>query len=326
MDIAVSPYHLTTREPPAIAALMLARRVVTMRPAPVGEHGGLNGASGEQTARRVPAYRRFIESWAWSTPLWKDGLITGDYRGRSPVDDMWAVVEHVRRTGECASLRRFFRQDEYPDAEAYLRAVAADLLKGGPDPGISLPVAAGIDRFAAKHGLLVARARAASLAQRVEAAIARPMFSVGVPTLTQASAERIVHARSVMHEERDALGAAVRRIAASDDAPGREEMSDLHEAVTGYAQRFRDAREELLMGGADDDIRVVEGVTTISAVRLPWDAVLTSSVRALGVMAGGHASDCADAEGSSPNLPALADGMAGRTVVALLIRNMGQAA
>ena len=32
----VSPYHLTTREAPALAALLFADRVVTIRPTPLG--------------------------------------------------------------------------------------------------------------------------------------------------------------------------------------------------------------------------------------------------------------------------------------------------
>ena len=34
MLIAVSPYHMTTREPAAMAALLLASRVVTILPTP----------------------------------------------------------------------------------------------------------------------------------------------------------------------------------------------------------------------------------------------------------------------------------------------------
>jgi hypothetical protein len=44
--------------------------------------------------------------------------------------------------------------------------VAADLLKGGPDPAITVPLAAGIDQFAMRHGAAVARSSPFSIARR----------------------------------------------------------------------------------------------------------------------------------------------------------------
>ncbi|QKK09619.1 MAG: hypothetical protein HND58_16560 [Planctomycetota bacterium] len=76
MFAAISPYHLTTREPPAMAALLLAERSVTFMPSPRGTREEI-----EQAAAESPEYVRFMETWAWSMPLWKDGLL-GSAAGR----------------------------------------------------------------------------------------------------------------------------------------------------------------------------------------------------------------------------------------------------
>jgi hypothetical protein len=62
MLVAVSPYHLTTREPAAIAALLLADRVVTLLPGP-------DRRGAELAAERLPHYLDFVLTWEWSVPL-----------------------------------------------------------------------------------------------------------------------------------------------------------------------------------------------------------------------------------------------------------------
>ena len=74
MHVAVSPYHLTTREPPAMAALLLAGAVITMVPAPPSARRGLTvdrdaarGAAGE-----APGYADLLESWRWAAELFRE--------------------------------------------------------------------------------------------------------------------------------------------------------------------------------------------------------------------------------------------------------------
>jgi hypothetical protein len=60
MLIVASPYHLTTREPAAMAALLLARQVVTLLPTPLEGAGSSREAMA--AARCVPTYRALVES------------------------------------------------------------------------------------------------------------------------------------------------------------------------------------------------------------------------------------------------------------------------
>ncbi len=351
MDIAVSPYHLTTREAAAMVALMLGRRVVTMLPAPVdatrhdgvGGFGGIDGMSALQTASKIPTYRRFVESWAWTSVLWERGVLRHSRDGETIVNDMWAVTRHIEEDHDCVALRHFARRRDFPDDGAYLSAIAADLLKGGPDPGISVPVAAALDRFATRHSIVVARSNGipnASLAQQAEARLAQPIATFSMPLLLQASAQRILHWREELEAERTGVATALRRLS--------EQVAVCSGAFAGAAARDVDAlmsaanrlsfvtaerRDELMMGSADDEVRVIESVATISCVPLPWDAVLTSSVKAIdslhpvGAVAGNKNSETRTELRPHVNgAGAIAkyDEVTGRKFLALVVKVVGQ--
>lgn len=318
MNVLVSPYHLTTREPAAMAAVALARRVVTVVP------------SAEGTARALPAFARFAKSWSWSVPLWKAGVLGGEYGGLSPEVDVVEATRHIQRDAGCVSIRHFLH--EHGDERAYLTALANDLMKGGPDPGISLPVAAGLDRFAARTGCVVARGAAASLAQRAEASLAVPVFNVVVPVFVQATAERVLHYREVLAEEVARLGAAVEPLASSGAGGSGETASlarDVQASAAALAAAFETTREELFLGASDDDVRPVAGAVSLSGVRLPWDAVLTSSVRAvehLSPALHGAAGGLSQAGAGTSTLPVVRDAVAGKTVLSIVVRPVGRSA
>ncbi|MCA9287425.1 MAG: hypothetical protein KDA05_02505 [Phycisphaerales bacterium] len=59
MDIVVSPYHLTTREAPAMAALQLADRAITMMPTPFA------GTAKRDVEGAVAAAERIVTGLGW---------------------------------------------------------------------------------------------------------------------------------------------------------------------------------------------------------------------------------------------------------------------
>lgn len=353
MDIAVSPYHLTTREAAAMAALLLARRVLTMLPAPVdteinghgtsSARGGIAGMSALQTAAKIPTYRKFVESWSWTVPLWERGVLQYSREGETLVNDMWAVTQHIEEDHDCIALRHFTKRHDYPDEGAYLSAVAADLLKGGPDPGISVPVAAALDRFATRHSIMVARSsgpRNASLAQQAEAKLAQPIATFSMPILIQASASRLLHWREVLGKELDGVSAALRRlseqVAQKSNASNNfthivaRDVQALLNAASALSSAVESRHEELMMGAKDDDVRAIETVATISCVPLPWDAVLTSSVRAIDALhpVGSREPTSQDADRvtdtESNGAMTRYDSVRGRSFLALVVKVMGQ--
>ena len=195
MDIVVSPYHLTTREAPAMAALQVASRVVTMMPTPFS---GVSRRDVEGAARTAPRYREFMASWRWSGPLWEAGVIAPHHEGFDAAEHVRLAFDRIAADARYAPLRPLMKPHVFESEREYLQAVAGDVLKGGPDPAITVPVAAGIDRFAARHGLAVARAHPTSISQRAEARLGERLLALAIPALTQASADRILALRALL--------------------------------------------------------------------------------------------------------------------------------
>jgi hypothetical protein len=281
--IVVSPYHLTTREPAALAAMLLADRVVTMLPAPLEGKawGDVRGA-----AVRVPRYLEFMQSWQWTVPLWREGVIASGIEGDEAASRLRSVCERIDRDPGLAPLRLLMKPDLFEDHERYLDSLARDLLKAGPDPGITVPVAAGLDAFAMQHGVMVARSEPKSVVQKAEAELGRQVFAAAVPVLLQADAERILEARELLSKELGELRAAMDRASElARETPNGEKLKGLLAGpVKKYADGFEAEREELLSAAEADDVRVVEGTVMLTGMLLPPDCVFASSLRAMKAM------------------------------------------
>jgi hypothetical protein len=312
--VAVSPYHVTTREPPMMAAALLAERMVTLVPGAVSSKG-----EAEVAAARAPAFAQMMRSWSWSEPLWRAGVMTGSLEGEDASAD---VAEASRQLGEdeaLASLRPLVRDMLGDDEGLFLSRLARDVLKGGPDPGLSLPMAAGLDRFAARLGALVARAHPTSVAQKAEMTLARFPRSVAAPVLLQADAARVLHARDVLRQELDGLREAVSAVVQQplDEALG----AGLSKAAGVLSRAFAARRDEVMEDCSADDVRAIEGSVVVTIAHLPTDAVYRSAVQAL-VGLGGAGARRAGREATAPVME-LSRGV-GAPVVGLFVKAMGQ--
>jgi len=325
--LALSPYHLTTREAPAMAALLLAQRVVTMMPVPTS---GTADPSLRAAIDEAPSYLRFMESWQWSLPLWREGVIGSVYQGEDAADEMAGVCEKIDREPAYAMLRPMLRRSLFDDDKSYLSSLAVDLLKGGPDPGISVPVAAAMDRFASRHGLAVARSAPTSIAQKAEAKLGRRVFGTALPVLVQADGTQLLFARSVLEPELNMLRRALHSVLSAQDAieatPGAIQISELDDAVRLYTEAFSARREELLTPRDADDVRPIESTVTIAGVMLPGNAVLRSSADALASISGrarGQAARSARGAGRVTTALAIPDPADVRPVCSLVFKTLG---
>lgn len=287
--VALSPYHLTTREPAAMAMLLLAEHAVTLMPAPFGGRVGasVSRAAVDDAARATPVYLSFMESWQWAMPLFREGVVGSVFAGEDAADDARAACGRVVTDAGLSPLRRFMRPELFEDDRAYLSAVARDVLRAGPDPAVSVPLLAGLDSFAARHGLAVARSHAVSVAQRAEQRMGRRLAAFVVPVLTQASGERVLLGRALLEEPlsalREAAARALRPIAAGDGGVDESALPGLKSAAAAYAAAFEAHRADLTAppGRYDaDEVRVVAEEVSVSLLALPVDAVLRSSLAA----------------------------------------------
>jgi hypothetical protein len=271
----VSPYHLTTREPACAAALLLCDRCVTLIPTPPGPADRT-----KRLARAVPRFVEMMETWRWSTPLWSSGVLASAFEGTDACADVETARRAIATDAALSVVRGLAGLDDAPtdpDPVRMLDAIARDVLRSGPDPAISLPVAAGLDAFAARHGLVTFRSHAQSLAQQAEAALARPLCAAALPLLARCSAARLAEARDRLSEPLATLRAAVRDAFEARGAPGRT----LRECARAYAAAFDAAGPDLLRPEDDDDLpRVRAGEAALSLVILPHDAVLRSACAA----------------------------------------------
>jgi hypothetical protein len=318
MIVAVSPYHLTTREPAAMAALLLAERVVTMLPAPLE---GKEWGAVQRAAQRVPRYLEFMESWRWTMPLWSAGVIVSGVAGREAVDEILPVCMRIDREEHLAPLRLLMKPELFEDHERYLDEMARDLLRAGPDPGINVPVAAGLDSFAGLIGAAVARSEPSSVVQKAEAKLGRQVFAIAVPVLLQGDGERILKAREVLEPQlRDLREALAGMSSEAGEGTGESAAKEqLLAAAKAYAEVFEGHRAELVDPDEDDEVRVLDGTVTLTGVVLPADAVLESSLSAMRALAPGRQL----ISGQNGNGHAL---VRGKSVLSLLVRVLGRSA
>jgi hypothetical protein len=324
MRVAVSPYHLTTREPAAVTAFLLGSSVVTMLPAPLS---GGERERAERVAFRVPRYLDFMESWRWTVPLWSEGVIGAEWDGDVAADEVRAVWDLIAGDERLRPLRGLMRPQAFASDEAFLDAMAADLLKGGPDPSFTVPVAAGLDRFASRHGIVVVRSEPVSLVQKAEERLGRRVFVVAIPVLLQASAHGFLAARGLLEEELDGLRSAIAAladVAERGDSNGHISAAErgLSVASKAYAGAFEANREAILRpeGRDEDDVRTVDGMVTITGMFMPMDAALVSSLSAVRTLAPSLGS----AQASSSSLPVPVK--QARDVFTLLVKVMGRPA
>ena len=272
MIVALSPYHLTTREAPAMASLQLAEHVVTLLPsAPIDEIVD-ERAGFEQAVRTIPRYHELLDAWRWCETLWAEGVVASTLDGADPAAD---VQDQMRRLsmGERPELAPLIEHGLENDGWGMLGSVAKDLMRGGPDPAISLPVAAGLDAFASRHNLVAARSRAASMAQKIEEQLATKVASFAVPILAQAGGDRIAEARDLLAPELDVLRAEMVAAIAGEEA-------DILDAAHAYTAAFERDREHLVRTDDELDERTIARTVSVSLVSLPADCVLRSAVQA----------------------------------------------
>jgi len=291
LTIAISPYHLATREVPALCSLLLADQAVTLMPTPAS---GSSTDDLDAAVKQSPRFLRFMERIRWSVPLWRAGILSGDYSSENIVDGLGAVYSRVMEGEDLGPLRRIFTGIASATEHELLDKISGDLLKGGPDPAVNIPINACVDEFASRHSILVARAAPTSLAQRAESYLYERRFAFAMPVLTQASGRRLLELRDHLRPTLATLRAAILSAVADEagvavvtraESNGRQERTAAAPSVTDAARRlsldFESARGDLLSGDDDEGTRIMHAYASVTAVRVPSDAVLRSSLLAL---------------------------------------------
>jgi hypothetical protein len=274
----ISPYHLSTREVPALAALLLADRVLTLVPAPAGPDRRRRAQS---AATRSKPYRLLFESWRWTEPLWGAGVLSAAIPGADPWPDVARAARRLESEPAHRPLRSFLRHGVFDDEASLIEALSRDILRAGPDPGLSIPVAAGMDALGARLALPVFRPEPASLVQRAEMRLARTLADLAIPLLVQADGAHLLDARARLDEPLDELRDLLSRLASG--VRGREPVEAREpcaRACARFAQAFARERAEIERSGDPDEPRALSGAARLRVASLPPDAVFRASLAA----------------------------------------------
>ena len=262
--LCVSPYLVSAKDPALIVGAQFASGLVTLMPVPdSGE--SLDDVRAAATASR--SYDRLLQSWSWAMPLFHAGLLGSVHDGLDPLDHVRACVARLNAEGTMRGLLndRFLGES----SDASLEAVASDILKGGSDPGVSVPVCSGLDEFAAGLELWSLRGEGGGISQRTELERASARFRVAVPCLVRAHAERLIEARA----ELDPWLAEVR------EAMDAGDVSGTRAAAGAYADRFAKVEAQLTRPDPEEP-PVVAGTAALSVLDSDAEAGLRSSVAA----------------------------------------------
>lgn len=287
MDGVVSPYDLTEQSHGAMAALMLCERCVTFLPVRAEE---VSEAGIELAAARSPRFGRLLEHWKWSMDLWHDGVLTGAGPNapgaRTLYEEVMAVRGRMADDPTLASLRTLAR---VAADEEFLEVASRDLIRGGGDPLVSVPVMAGLERYAAATGLWLYQSPAGSIIGQLERRMGRPLFSTTAPFPTNASGEAILSARELLAPELAALRSgmseclAIVRAGATPEevrAFGREVIEP---AATEYETAFAEHAEAFMWGEGG---RRATAQLRLTCTQLPPETTLAAAAGAASAVRG----------------------------------------
>lgn len=206
MRVTISPYDLTHRAPGALAALLIADAAATIIPIARAWTADDPDAAVEES----PALGRMLETWRWATPLWTAGILgPTDAAGHSGVA---LVAEAAEAIGDAAAhpvLARIAPKQNIADRSRLAENLCLDIVRGGRNPALSVPVAAALERFAADAGWPIVLCPTGSVVGGIEHRLATPIAGVDIPAPIAASGEALLLLRERMAPELEALRAAL---------------------------------------------------------------------------------------------------------------------
>lgn len=242
----ISPYDVSARSAAAVSACWLGERVVTLLPGPVGD---LPREPGALARAGSPAFSRLTESWEWSSALWRAGVLTPGMDGETVSETVRSTARSIGGDASSGKLGPLMQRAQSASDAAWFDSVCRDLILGGFNPAVSVPLSSAVERFAAGHGLTLMRVPATSLAGKLEAAGGRVVFRVSLMTVLEADASDLLKLRASMGESLARLRAAL--VDLLNAAKGGSEQRALAAAV-GEFERVRTEYERVLSARAEE--------------------------------------------------------------------------
>lgn len=265
----VSPYDVHARAGVVDAALCVCGRAGTLLPAPLE---GVGPSAIAQAIEDVPTFERLMESWRWSSALWHAGVLSPalDAGAGWPIDWVREVAKEIAE-GVDGPLKRVVGESRFEDTLGYLNAICRDLTRGGADPGMSVPVTAGLSRYASSLGVVEFVGEQDSTVARLERRRTRMLGRVTVAVPRLMDGDEVIAVRERAADELEALGEAL-----GGALVGAVEWDEAQAAADGASDSVRDA------------VRIVDDRAGTSMVSIGFgvcdsDVVLRAAQRASSV-------------------------------------------
>ncbi len=281
---AVNPYEFHARSIGLYAALTVADGVVAALP-----DAASAGVHPEDAPRLVEA----VGSWAWSAPLWRAGVLGRHVEGAQPEHDVESVYREIAAREDWSALRPLVHADLRADPTRHMEAVVRDLTHGGINPGLSIPVACGFERFAARHGLLLFRSPGTSKTTKLEESRTTTVARLSVPILEGVEGAMLLRVREALEAELVSLRAALGEVLAIATTAGAEpaDVRDAQEALLAPAASmvhaaFDERRQSLVEEAEHEGDRCRVRHVTLTLCTGEPDGVLRAAAEAARVLTG----------------------------------------
>ncbi|MBL8747330.1 MAG: hypothetical protein JNK58_13375 [Phycisphaerae bacterium] len=213
MRVLLSPYEIGSASPAAAAAMLLARDdagVLAVQPSPF-ESGG--GERARELSMEAPSFGRLIEAQRWAGPLWRGGLIRAAETGRALAEMIETSRAELRADPSLSPVRNVIANREPENEASFIESLSRDLLRGGSDPAVSLPLVSVTERLAARAEAALVCGEAAGMIWKPRVGSGAGLsFSIPVPIGANGAAllewrDALAKPLSVL---RESLGGAVR--------------------------------------------------------------------------------------------------------------------
>jgi len=201
MHLTISPYDLTHRAPGAVGALLVGEGAATI----VRIGGAWQDGDPEDGAEESPALSRVLDAWRWTMPLWSAGILgPTDAAGRSGIALVADALDAMELSRDHPILARLAARARTSDRSRLAENLCIDILRGGRDPSVSVPIASALERFSAETGWPLVICPTGSVVGGIELRMARPFAGMDCPTPIGAPGDAIVHLRQRLAPELDA--------------------------------------------------------------------------------------------------------------------------
>ncbi len=280
MRLILSPYEMCGASAAAASAAMLGDEeegVLTLRPGPF-DSGSRDAA--RDAAARAPAFLRLLEQWRWASDLWGAGVFRAPPEVAPQRGGLAAALDQIAAelaAGDAPLLAATGARTLGEDEGRFLEVLCRDLLRGGADPAICLPVMALMERLAADDHSALMCGESAGLVWKPRPG-SGSLFSFTMPMLIGATGTDLLRYREALCDPLSRLRAAIGAAAheAKGESPGG---AGVRLAADALAIAFAEEFGEGFPASSMDDRPIARDVLITASRAITGSAVREAMVR-----------------------------------------------